>query len=75
MAIITDPDNLDRFQVLVDYENERISIRAIDTASPKVAPKADGVQASGGDTLTDAAQSFTASKVQILIIGLLPQLE
>jgi hypothetical protein len=65
MAIITDPDNLDRFQVLVDYENERISIRAIDTASPKVAPKADGVQASGGDTLTDAAQSFTASGVAV----------
>ena len=65
MAIITDPDNLDRFQVLVDYENERISIRAIDTASPKVAPKADGVQVSGGDTLTDAAQSFTASGVAV----------
>jgi len=65
MAIITDPDNLDRFQVLVDYENERISIRAVDTSSPKVAPKADGVQVSGGDTLTDAAQSFTSSGVAV----------
>jgi len=65
MAIITDPDNLDRFQVLVDYENERISIRAINTASPKVAPKADGIQVSGGAVLTDAAQSFTSSGVAV----------
>jgi len=65
MAIITDPDNLDRFQVLVDYENEFISIRAVDTANPTVAPKADGVQVSGGDTLTDAAQNFVTSGVAV----------
>jgi hypothetical protein len=65
MAIITDPDNLDRFQVLVDYEGELISIRAVDTQSPKVAPKASGVQVSGGAVLTDASQSFTASGVAV----------
>ncbi|MHA2351183.1 MAG: hypothetical protein ACXADL_16315 [Candidatus Thorarchaeota archaeon] len=63
MAIITDPDNLDRFQVLVDYENEFISIRAVDTANPTVAPKADGIQVSGGAILTDSAQNFSTSGV------------
>lgn len=65
MAIITDPDSLDRFQVLVDYENEKISIRAVDTAAPKVSPKANGVQASGGAVLTDAAQNFVTSGVSV----------
>ena len=65
MAIITDPDNLDRFQVLVDYENEFISIRAVDTASPTVSPKANGIQVSGGEVLTDAAQNFVTSGVAV----------
>ena len=59
MAIITDPDNLDRFQVLVDYENEKISIRAVDTLNPKVLPKPSGVQVSGGAILTDTNQTFS----------------
>jgi len=63
MAIITDPDNLDRFQVLVDYEGEKISIRAVDTANPTVAPKPTGTQVADGEVLTDTAQNFVGSGV------------
>ena len=65
MAIITDPDNLDRFQVLVDYEGEKISIRAVDTANPRVEPKPTGTQVAGGEVLTDAAQNFVGSGVAV----------
>ena len=60
MAIITDPDNLDRFQVLVDYENEVISIRAAntDTASVIVAPSTDGIQRSGENALYAVGRNF-----------------
>ena len=60
MAIITDPDNLDRFQVLVDYENEKISIRAAntDTASVVVAPSTDGIQRSGENALYAVGRNF-----------------
>jgi len=44
MAIITDPDNLDRLQVLVDYINETIGIKPINSTSPKVALEAVGFQ-------------------------------
>ena len=68
MAIITDPDNLDRFQVLVDYENERISIRAADTNTPNlvVAPSTGGIQRSGENALYDFVgnKNFTTSGVQ-----------
>jgi len=37
MAIITDPDNLDRLQVLVDYYNEKIGIKPVNSTSPVVA--------------------------------------
>ncbi|MHC4690983.1 MAG: hypothetical protein ACYS5F_15360, partial [Planctomycetota bacterium] len=65
MAIVTDPDSLDRFQVLVDYENEFISIKNIDTATPLAGPNPTGVQVSGGEVLTDntAGLDFTASGV------------
>ena len=65
MAIVTDPDNLDRFQVLVDYENEFISIKNIDTATPLAGPNPTGVQVAGGEVLTDntAGLDFTASGV------------
>ena len=36
MAIITDPDNLDRLQVLVDYYNQRIGIKPIFSTTPLV---------------------------------------
>jgi len=65
MAIITDPDNLDRFQVLVDYENERISIRAADTetANVVVAPSTDGIQRSGEAALYAVGRNFSTSGV------------
>lgn len=63
MAIITDPDNLDRFQVLVDYENEFISIRPVNTDNPLVLLQPSGVQVSGGAVLTDADQDFSGSGV------------
>ena len=62
MAIITDPDNLDRFQVLVDYENEFISIRPVDTARPQVAPEPSG-SGIGGSSFQDATQAFQSSGV------------
>lgn len=36
MAIITDPDNLDRLQVLVDYYNQKIGIKPIFSTTPLV---------------------------------------
>lgn len=65
MAIITDPDNLDRFQVLVDYENELISIRAVETQTPIVAPSTGGIQRSGEGALYDFVgnKNFTNSGV------------
>ena len=54
MAIITDPDSLDRFQVLVDYENEFISIRPVNTAAPQIAPQASG-SGIGGSSFQDAS--------------------
>ena len=66
MAIVTDPDNLDRFQVLVDYENEKISIRAADTetANVVVAPSTDGIQRSGEAALYAVGRDFSASGVE-----------
>jgi hypothetical protein len=63
MAIITDPDNLDRFQVLVDYENEFISIRAVDTSAPIISPKPTGQQFANDYVLTDGGIDFDASGV------------
>lgn len=37
MAIITDPDNLDRLQVLVDYYNQKIGIKPVNSTTPVVA--------------------------------------
>ncbi|MHA1287969.1 MAG: hypothetical protein ACTSPB_11260 [Candidatus Thorarchaeota archaeon] len=36
MAIITDPDNLDRLQVLVDYYNQKIGIKPVFSTTPLV---------------------------------------
>ena len=66
MAIITDPDDLDRFQVLVDYENEKISIRAADTetANAPVLPSTGGMQTSGEGVLYDPQRNFSTSGVE-----------
>ena len=68
MAIITDPDNLDRFQILVDYENEKMSIRAADTETSNlvVAPSTGGIQRSGENALYDFVgnKNFSTSGVQ-----------
>jgi hypothetical protein len=65
MAIITDPDNLDRFQVLVDYENELVSIRAVETQTAIVAPSTGGIQRSGENALYDFVgnKNFSTSGV------------
>ena len=65
MAIITDPDNLDRFQVLVDYENEVISIRAVETQTQIVAPSTGGIQRSGENAVYDFVgnKDFTSSGI------------
>jgi hypothetical protein len=44
MAIINDPTDLDRLQVLVDYVNETIGIKPINSTSPKVALEIVGEQ-------------------------------
>ena len=36
MAIIVDPDNLDRLQVLVDYYNEKVGIKPVNSTTPLV---------------------------------------
>jgi hypothetical protein len=51
MAIITDPDSLDRYQVLVDYVNQKIGIKPIDSASPKVDLKINGVTGGSGSNV------------------------
>lgn len=59
MAIITDPDSLDRFQVLVDYENEFISIRPVNTAAAIIGPAPTG-SGIGGSSFQDASQNFAS---------------
>ena len=54
MAIITDPDNLDRLQVLVDYYNEKIGIKPVNSTTPVVAYNLQA-ETSTGRTQGDAA--------------------
>lgn len=54
MAIITDPDNLDRLQVLVDYYNEKIGIKPVNSTTPVVAYNLIA-ETSTGRTQGDAA--------------------
>ena len=63
MAIITDPDNLDRWQVLVDYVNQTIGIKPILSQSNKVDPHTDGVATSGSSFFSSASADFTTSGV------------
>lgn len=79
MAIIVDPDNLDRIQVLVDYTNQKIGIKPVLSSSPVVARNRaaeTGVgQTFGADAypyqFKDATAAFSTSGVasgQILAI-------
>ena len=62
MTIVTDPDNLDRWQVLVSPVAKTISIRGLDTE--RVAPQTTG-SGNGSTTFTDTNQDFGASGVQV----------
>ena len=59
MAFVTDPDNLDRFQVAVDPVNERISIRGLGTTRglQQNTGESDGtetfIDATNGNFVTD----------------------
>jgi hypothetical protein len=62
MTIVTDPDNLDRWQVLVSPVAKTVSIRGLDTE--RVAPQTTG-SGNGSTTFTDGNQDFGASGVQV----------
>jgi hypothetical protein len=65
MAIITDPDNLDRWQVLVDYVDQKIGIKPILSDDNKVDPHTDGIATSGTSFFTSAGANFTSSGVAV----------
>jgi hypothetical protein len=52
MAIITDPDNLDRLQVLVNYVDQKIGIKAVDSTTPIVSLHNDLATQAGDTYLT-----------------------
>ena len=72
MAIITDPDNLDRLQVLVDYYNQKIGIKPVLSSTPLVDYNLlaeTGVGETQGDqaypyAFKDATKNFSTSGVQ-----------
>lgn len=72
MAIITDPDNLDRIQVLVDYYNQKIGIKPVLSSTPLVQRNLfaeTGVGRTQGDfsypkQFQDTTKNFTTSGVQ-----------
>lgn len=71
MAIITDPDNLDRLQVLVDYYNQKIGIKPVNSTTPVVAYNLiteTGTGRTQGDaaypySFQDTSKDFSASGV------------
>jgi len=71
MAIITDPDNLDRLQVLVDYYNQKIAIQPVRSSLPKVSYNTlaeTGVGRTQGDQaypyrFQDTTRNFSSSGV------------
>lgn len=71
MAIITDPDNLDRLQVLVDYYNQKIGIKPVNSTTPVVAYNLIAETGTGrtqGDaaypySFQDTSKDFSASGV------------
>ena len=60
MAFVTDPDNLDRFQVCVDPTNERTSIRGL--GANRVAKRTDG-DVFDATTFDSAGATFQTSSV------------
>lgn len=62
MSIVTDPDNLDRFQFLFDPVGEIISIRGLGTERHAVDQTGDS---DGTTTFTDAGANFTTDGVQV----------
>ncbi len=64
MAIITDPDDLDRWQVVIDPVDQRIWLRAVGDARFS-APRTNGSPADNGSVLTSAGSNFTTDGVQI----------
>lgn len=60
MAKVTDPDNLDRFQVCVDPVGEKISLRGLGTQRHAVDSTGDS---DGTTTFTDAGANFTTDGV------------
>ena len=60
MSLVTDPDNLDRFQVCVDPIAETISIKGLGTERHAVDQTGDS---DGTSTFTDAGANFTTDSV------------
>jgi len=60
MAIVTDPDNLDRFQVAIDPIGEIVSLRGLGTERHAVDTTGDS---DGTTTFTDAGANFTGDGV------------
>jgi hypothetical protein len=60
MSIVTDPDNLDRFQVCIDPIAETISLRGLGTERHAVDQTGDS---DGSTTFTDAGANFTSDGV------------
>ena len=60
MVFVTDPDNLDRFEVAVDPLGEKISVRGLGTARVDLAITGDST---GTSTFNDDNANFTASGV------------
>jgi hypothetical protein len=60
MSVVTDPDNLDRFQVCIDPIAETISLRGLGTERHAVDQTGDS---DGTTTFTDAGANFTADGV------------
>jgi len=57
MAIITDPDNLDRLQVLVDYYNQKIGIKPVLSSAPVVGRNLEA-ETGIGETQGDQAYPY-----------------
>jgi len=63
MSIVTDPDDLDRFQVCVDPIAETISLKGLGTERHAVDSTGDSVI--GNTTFTDAGANFTSDGVLV----------
>lgn len=65
MAIVTDPDNLDRFQVIFNHVDESISVRGQDTGNIRGVVSATG-ESNASTTFTDTTTNdFVATSVAV----------